>query len=97
MKTLFDGSLKSTASVKFCAWLKASRKALRPKMSLRNAGELIKAPHTLPSKIENGNRRIDIFEYVIYCKAIGLDPLEGLKVIQNSLDYLDIEGLSVPN
>jgi hypothetical protein len=89
MKTLFVGTLQSPAGVKFCVWLKSSRKRLRPKVSLRTAGEALKSSHTLPSKIENGNRRIDVVEYVIYCNALGLDPVDGIKVIQDSLEQLD--------
>ncbi len=41
--------------------------------------------HSIIGKLET-ERRIDIVEYVEYCKALGIDPYEGLKVIIESMD-----------
>jgi len=34
-------------------------------------------------KIETGERRLDVFEYCQYCEALGLNPCEGLSVLNN--------------
>ena len=85
VKTIFNDSVNSSANEKLCTWLKNGRKSQVPKVTLRTVGSLINSPHTLPSKIENGKRRIDVVEFVLYCNAIGLDPMEGLKVVQKEL------------
>jgi hypothetical protein len=48
---------------------------------MRELGEIISEPHSLIGKIESGERRLDVFEYVQYCEALSLDPGEGLKLL----------------
>ena len=33
-------------------------------------------------KIETGDRRLDIFEFIAYCKGLELDPVEVLREIE---------------
>lgn len=33
-------------------------------------------------KVETGDRRLDIFEFIAYCKGLELDPLELLQQIE---------------
>ena len=44
--------------------------------------------HSIPGKIEHGDRRLDVVEYVQYCNALGIDPEEGIKIIQKQLKAL---------
>ncbi|MEM9316065.1 MAG: helix-turn-helix transcriptional regulator, partial [Pseudomonadota bacterium] len=37
------------------------------------------------AKIENGERRLDLVEYVQYCRALEVDPQEGLNVVISSI------------
>ena len=85
MKTIFENSVDSPANKSLCTWLKKNRKDANPKVTLRDLGDKLNSPHTLPSKIENGKRRLDVVEFVLYCNAINLDPIEGIKLIQNEL------------
>ena len=50
-------------------------------LSMRELGEIISKPHSFVGKIESGERRLDVFEYVQYCEALSLDPAEGLKIL----------------
>lgn len=34
------------------------------------------------SKVETGDRRLDVFEFIAYCKGLELDPLEVLQDIE---------------
>lgn len=34
------------------------------------------------SKVETGDRRLDIFEFMAYCKGLDLDPIEVLQEIE---------------
>jgi len=48
---------------------------------MRDVGQRIDRPHQFISKIENGERRLDVIEFVDYCKAIQANPAEGLKIV----------------
>lgn len=37
--------------------------------------------HTWIAKTESGERRLDMFEFVDLCFALGLDPFQGLKLV----------------
>ncbi|MBF0785350.1 XRE family transcriptional regulator [Muribacter muris] len=34
------------------------------------------------NKVETGDRRLDIFEFIAYCKGLGLDPIQLLQEIE---------------
>ena len=36
-------------------------------------------------KVETGDRRLDVFEFIIYCQGLQLDPVLVLKDLQNKL------------
>jgi len=57
---------------------------------MRQVATVIKEPHTFVGKIETGQRRLDVVEFVWYCKMMGFDAAEGLSVIQV---YVDTAGL----
>jgi len=48
---------------------------------MRQAGELLGISHSFIGKTENGQRRLDVVEFVWYCKKLGFDPLAGLREI----------------
>ena len=64
-------------------WLKAELKK-QPDLSMRMLSEKLNVHHSIIGKIEQGERKLDIVEYVDYCEALGSDPLVGTKVIQSS-------------
>lgn len=59
------------------SWLKSAR--LERGLSLRDLAERLEEPHSFVQKVEILERRLDVYEYVEYCKALGLNPADGLK------------------
>ena len=39
--------------------------------------------HSWVGKVELGERRLDIVEYIHYCNALDIDPTEGINLIQS--------------
>ncbi|RYY04030.1 MAG: XRE family transcriptional regulator [Gammaproteobacteria bacterium] len=58
------------------SWLKESRLALG--LSLRDLGERLNEPHSFVQKVEILERRLDVYEYIEYCKALEVNPKKGL-------------------
>ena len=48
-------------------------------LTVRMLGERLGEHNQLVSKIESGVRKLSVHEYVQYCDALGVDPLEGIK------------------
>jgi len=73
---------KAISSPKYAAlidWLKAAR--TDQGLSMRDLALRLDEPHSFVQKVEILERRLDIFEYVEYCRALGLNPTEGLKLV----------------
>jgi transcriptional regulator with XRE-family HTH domain len=64
---------------KLLAWLKEER--LSRGLSVRDLALLIDEPFQFVSKIETGQRKLNIYEYVQYCEYLNLDPVEGLAIL----------------
>jgi len=69
------------------AWLKESR--LKKGFTLREASLAVGRHHSVLGKIEQDRRKIELIEYVQYCRALGADPHAGLDLIIASLDKSD--------
>jgi len=70
---------KTISSKKYLAllnWLKAARK--EQCLSMRDLAVKLDQPHSFIGKIETAERRLDVYEFVQYCKALNLDPKEGI-------------------
>ncbi len=52
---------------------------------MRELGEKLDVIHSWVGKIEQGERRLDIIEYLRLCNALQIDPNEGLELVQQSL------------
>jgi len=80
------GTMKKTIysldSEKLLAWLKQQR--LSKGLSMRQLAEKLDCPHSFVGKVEQGERRLDVVEYVHYCKALGINPTKGLNIIAKS-------------
>lgn len=61
-------------------WLSAAR--VSQGIGMRVLAERLDVPHSVVQKIESLERRLDVFEYVKYCNALGIDPREGLKILE---------------
>ena len=40
--------------------------------------------YSLIGKIETGDRRLDVCEFITYCQALKLDPCQVIKLLDNS-------------
>jgi transcriptional regulator with XRE-family HTH domain len=61
-------------------WLKDARN--RQGLSIRDLARLIDEPYQFVSKVERGERRLNVYEYAQYCRALNLDPSDGIKVLE---------------
>ncbi len=57
-------------------WLKKAR--IDQGISMRELASRLDEPHSFVQKVEIMERRLDVFEYTLYCEALGVDPVEGL-------------------
>jgi transcriptional regulator with XRE-family HTH domain len=72
-------SIYSKETEVLCDWL---RQQLEHKnLTMREAAKLIGKPHSFIGKIESGQRRLDVVEYIWYCQKLGLNPNEGINLI----------------
>ena len=71
-----EKSLYSENDQKLRDWLKQKR--LEQKLTMRELGARLERPHQFVGKVENGERRLDVYEYVQYCQALGVSEIEGL-------------------
>lgn len=60
-------------------WLKSQRKAQN--LTMRSLAHRIKKPHSFIQRIEDGERRLDVVEFVWYCTELGIDPHLGIDLI----------------
>ncbi len=56
---------------------------LQKQLTQREVGALLNVSHSWVGKVEQGERRLDIIEYVRLCNALGIDPHEGLSFVLN--------------
>lgn len=75
MKTIYSLESKCLSE-----WLRNQRNAKG--LTMREAAELIGKPHSFVGKVEVGQRRLDVIEFVWYCDQLGFDPVAGLNVIR---------------
>ena len=69
---------------KLRAWMKERRE--ESGLSLRAAALALGRHHSVVGKMEQDRRKIEIMEFIQYCKVIGADRLEGLELMITSLD-----------
>ena len=68
---------------KLIDWLKEKR--VSQKLSMRDLAEKLGTRHTLVGKVEQGERRLEVIEFLKYCEALDVSPIEGLRVINPNL------------
>jgi transcriptional regulator with XRE-family HTH domain len=72
-------SINSTESGRLREWLINQRKAQG--LSIRGLAERLGWSSSIVGKIETGDRRLDVIEYMEVCKALEASPHEGLEFI----------------
>ena len=65
-------------------WLKDQRKAQKLTMHSLSA-RMDHKSHSYVQKIEQGERRLDVIEYLWYCTALGVDPHAGIDAVLKNL------------
>jgi transcriptional regulator with XRE-family HTH domain len=60
-------------------WLRDRRKSQG--LTMRELGGRLGVAHSYVQKVETGERRLDVVEYVWYCRALEVKPDEGLDVV----------------
>ncbi|MDO6839500.1 helix-turn-helix transcriptional regulator [Paraglaciecola chathamensis] len=63
------------------SWLKNER--IKKGITARELGLLLDEPFQIVSKIEKGQRKLFVYEYIQYCEALEVDPDEGLKKLKS--------------
>lgn len=67
-------------------WLKQMRE--NQQLSMRALAERMDKPHSYIQKVEQGERRLDVVEYVWYCRTLGVSPQTGLDLIQQAIQQV---------
>lgn len=78
MKSIYSPAYRS-----LLAWLRGSRQSKG--LTLRGVGLRMGVPHTWVGKVETGERRLDVAEYVQLCRAIEVEPGPGIGIVEAAL------------
>ena len=62
-----------------CAWLKEKRELSG--LTMRELAKILNTSHPTFGKIELGERRLDVIEWIQYCEALNADPFECLEAL----------------
>ncbi len=62
-----------------CDWLKKQR--IKSGLTMRDLGEKLNLHHSIVGRIELGERRLDVIEWIEYCEALNADPFECLETL----------------
>ena len=65
-------------------WLVAKRH--KSGMTTRALAEELGLSHTIVAKIELGERKLEAFEFIEYCRALDVGPEEGFKTMLDILN-----------
>ena len=64
-------------------WLIKQRQAKN--LSLEQLADRLNKPFTYVQDVESGPYQLDVVEYLFYCKALDINPNQGLELIQSNL------------
>lgn len=78
-----EKTLHSNDYQKLTNWLKSQREAQG--LSMRELGDRMNISHSFIGKVEQRERKLDVIEYLAYCDALGVSPVEGLRIINSKL------------
>ena len=73
-------SIHSSEYKLLLSWIQNQR--VTKGISARNLSALLDAPHSWISKIESGERRLDILEYLAICQTLDIDPCDGISYLK---------------
>lgn len=75
-------SIYSPEMIAVRTWLRSER--LRLGLTMRELAHRLDRPHSFVQRIEEGDRRLDVVEFVWYCQALGLNPQDGINLIHQA-------------
>lgn len=75
----FRNSIHSTEQQYLRSILKKQRESLN--LTQRQLAERLGIIYSLVGKIETGDRRLDIFEFITYCQALELSPYDVMDLL----------------
>ena len=75
-------SIYSAESMALRKFLKNRRENLG--FSMREFSNMVDLHHSIIGKIETGDRRLDVVEFIQYCKALKVDPAEVIQLVTDS-------------
>lgn len=75
-------TIHSPASQTFCSLLREERQ--KAHLSQEKLAEKLNKPQSFVAKIERGERRVDLVEFVTIAKAIGIDPAKFIRKLERS-------------
>ena len=52
---------------------------------MRELAAKIDTTHSFVGKVEQRERKLDVIEFLQYCEALDVSPIEGLKVVSKNL------------
>lgn len=64
---------------RLASWLREQR--MGAGLTQRSLAAKLGCPHTFVAKIENGERKITVSEYMVYCKSLGIQYSNGLEYL----------------
>jgi transcriptional regulator with XRE-family HTH domain len=76
-------TIYSSDYAKLLNWLREQRQSQG--LTMRDLGKKLKIHHSWVGKVEQGERRLDVMEYLQLCNALNADPHEGLSLLQGRL------------
>ncbi|WP_432467213.1 helix-turn-helix domain-containing protein [Agarivorans sp. Z349TD_8] len=68
-------------------WLKTAR--AERGLTMREFAAELGVPHSYVGKVEQCERKLDVLEYLRYCQALDLNPVEGIRVLISKGSYDD--------
>jgi len=76
-------SIYSPAYRALIDWLRTERK--NKGLTMREVGQRMGVPHSWIGKVETGERRLDVAEYIRLCQAIETKPGHGILIVESAL------------
>ena len=73
----------------FCRCMIAARKDA--KLTQATIAKSLKKPQSFVAKYENGERRLDVVEFLLVARVIGVDPCDILKEVEQELSNISCE------
>nr|WP_157369108.1 helix-turn-helix transcriptional regulator [Algicola sagamiensis] len=74
-------TVKADENRRLTSWLKSKRKERGHTM--RSLAEKLGMQHSFIGKVEKQERRLDVVEFIRYCNALEIDPMEGVRQLQS--------------